>query len=225
MPLRAAQAGAQKHHWQAHPLAGLGRSGAPTTARGRDENGAGAGVCSLTEECLEIWIGRDACLSNWRIYKHYCCCQMSTKDSGLLWILGSHNALQSSELSDKREACGLCQKPCKVLLNNVRLCLTHACYSLLQVGKVLANDPSGRAAFVHSGGLAAVQQMAEAPGSKLKEAVEIINSCYPEVRCYAYTFLSRNCMHGLHVLSRVLGCRAPTTKIAAAVCGLLSCNS
>lgn len=51
---------------------------------------------------------------------------------------------------------------------------------LEQVGKVLANDPSGRAAFVHSGGLAAVQQMAEAPGSKLKEAVEIINSCYPE---------------------------------------------
>ncbi len=49
-----------------------------------------------------------------------------------------------------------------------------------QVGKVLANDPSGRAQFVHSGGLAAVQQMAEAPGSKLKEAVEIINSSYPE---------------------------------------------
>ena len=38
-----------------------------------------------------------------------------------------------------------------------------------QAGKVLANDPSGRAQFVHSGGLAAVQQMAEAPGSKLKE--------------------------------------------------------
>lgn len=50
----------------------------------------------------------------------------------------------------------------------------------VQVGKVLANDPSGRAQFVHSGGLAAVQQMAEAPGSKLKEAVEIINSSYPE---------------------------------------------
>jgi hypothetical protein len=49
-----------------------------------------------------------------------------------------------------------------------------------QVGKVLANDPAGRAAFVHSGGLAAVQQMGEAPGSKLKEAVEIINSVYPE---------------------------------------------
>lgn len=51
---------------------------------------------------------------------------------------------------------------------------------LEQVGKVLANDPTGRAQFVHSGGLATVQQMAEAPGSKLKEAVEIINSVYPE---------------------------------------------
>eukprot|EP00798_Chlamydomonas_sp_ICE-L_P009677 gene9677-8504_t len=51
---------------------------------------------------------------------------------------------------------------------------------LEQVGKVLANDPAGRAQFVHSGGLAAVQLMAEAPGSKLREAVEIINSSYPE---------------------------------------------
>jgi hypothetical protein len=60
----------------------------------------------------------------------------------------------------------------------------------LQVGKVLANDPSGRAQFVHSGGLAAVQQMGEAPCSKLKEAVEIINSCFPEdvVRYYSPSY-------------------------------------
>lgn len=51
---------------------------------------------------------------------------------------------------------------------------------LEQIGKVLAADPSGRSQFVMSGGLAAVQQMAEAPGSSLKEAVDIINSCYPE---------------------------------------------
>lgn len=51
---------------------------------------------------------------------------------------------------------------------------------LEQVGKVLANDPSGRAQFVHSGGLAAVQQMGEAQGTALREAVEIINSNYPE---------------------------------------------
>lgn len=72
--------------------------------------------------------------------------------------------------------------------------LTPAVYCLLccvgQVGKVLANGPTGRAQFVHSGGLAAVQQMGEAPGSKLKEAVEIINSCYPEevVRYYSPSY-------------------------------------
>lgn len=70
---------------------------------------------------------------------------------------------------------------------------------LTQVGKVLGNDPSGRAAFVHSGGLAAVQQMAEAPGSKLKEAVEIINSAYPEeVRawfvCVCEHLLFKDCL-------------------------------
>jgi len=51
---------------------------------------------------------------------------------------------------------------------------------LEQIGKVLAADPSSRSQFVHSGGLVAVQQMAEAPGSTLREVVEIINSNYPE---------------------------------------------
>jgi len=51
---------------------------------------------------------------------------------------------------------------------------------LEQIGKVLAADPQSRSQFVHSGGLAAVQQMAEAPGSTLREVVEIINSNYPE---------------------------------------------
>lgn len=71
-------------------------------------------------------------------------------------------------------------------LLSCRVCLLHC----KQVGKVLANDPPGRAQFVHSGGLAAVQQMGEAPGSKLKEAVEIINSCYPEevVRYYSPSY-------------------------------------
>lgn len=58
---------------------------------------------------------------------------------------------------------------------------------LEQVGKVLATDPSGRAQFVHSGGLAAVQQMGEAPGTALREAVEIINSSYPEEIVHYYS--------------------------------------
>jgi hypothetical protein len=49
-----------------------------------------------------------------------------------------------------------------------------------QLGRVLANDAPGRSAFVHSGGLAAVQQLGEASGGGLREAVEIINSSYPE---------------------------------------------
>lgn len=63
---------------------------------------------------------------------------------------------------------------------------------MLQVGKVLANDPPGRAAFVHSGGLAAVQRLGEAPGSGLREAVEVINSSYPEdvVRYYSPSYES-----------------------------------
>jgi hypothetical protein len=58
---------------------------------------------------------------------------------------------------------------------------------LEQIGKVLANDPASRSSFVHSGGLAIVQQLGETPGSSLREAVEIINSSYPEeiVRYYS----------------------------------------
>jgi hypothetical protein len=57
----------------------------------------------------------------------------------------------------------------------------------VQVGKVLANDPAGRLRFVHSGGLALVQQMGEAPNSSLKEAVEVINSAYPEEVVHYYS--------------------------------------
>lgn len=58
---------------------------------------------------------------------------------------------------------------------------------LEQLGKVLANDASGRSSFVHSGGLARLQAMAEQTGTKLKEAVDVINSSYPEeiVRYYS----------------------------------------
>lgn len=50
--------------------------------------------------------------------------------------------------------------------------LAQGTHSPLAAGRpqhqVLANDAAGRSQFVHSGGLAAVQQLAEAPGSKLK---------------------------------------------------------
>lgn len=56
--------------------------------------------------------------------------------------------------------------------------------------QVLANDAPGRAAFVHSGGLQKLQEMAEQPGSRLKEAVAVINSSYPEeiVKYYSPTY-------------------------------------
>lgn len=63
------------------------------------------------------------------------------------------------------------------------------CEQLLLV-QVLANDAPGRAAFVHSGGLQKLQEMAEQPGSHLKEAVAVINSSYPEeiVKYYSPTY-------------------------------------
>jgi hypothetical protein len=88
---------------------------------------------------------------------------------------------------------------------------------LLQVGKVLANDPTGRSQFVHSGGLAAVQQMAEAPDSKLKEAVDIINSCYPEevVRYYSPSYRCGMQQHGYLCIDQLKRCagRCPRQAI------------
>ena len=53
-------------------------------------------------------------------------------------------------------------------------------YTLAQIAKVLPNDAAGRHDFVTSGGFAVVQQLDAAAGNKLKEHVDIINSCYPE---------------------------------------------
>lgn len=55
---------------------------------------------------------------------------------------------------------------------------------------MLANDPAGRSRFVHSGGLALVQAMGEAPGSTLRDAVELINAAFPEevVRYYSPSY-------------------------------------
>jgi len=52
---------------------------------------------------------------------------------------------------------------------------------LAQISKVLPNDTTtARSEFVTSGGFAKVQQLDAAAGSKLKEFVDVINSCYPE---------------------------------------------
>ena len=51
---------------------------------------------------------------------------------------------------------------------------------LEQLAKVLAGDPQGRSQFVHTGGLALLQHIAEAPDSSLVEVIQTINSHYPE---------------------------------------------
>lgn len=51
---------------------------------------------------------------------------------------------------------------------------------LEQLSKVLEHDPQGRSQFVHSGGLALLQQMAEAPDSQLADVIDDINRQYPE---------------------------------------------
>lgn len=58
---------------------------------------------------------------------------------------------------------------------------------LEQLGKVLAGDASGRTAFVHSGGLSKVQEIAERPGNRHKDLVAVVNNHFPEevVRYYS----------------------------------------
>lgn len=51
---------------------------------------------------------------------------------------------------------------------------------LEQLAKVLEHDPQGRSQFVHTGGLALLQQIAEAPDSVLADVVDTINRHYPE---------------------------------------------
>jgi len=73
-----------------------------------------------------------------------------------------------------------CMKSLDKLLQERNLPEGIVKYVLQQIAKVLPNDAAGRHDFVTSGGFAKVQQLDQMSGSKLKEHVDIINSCYPE---------------------------------------------
>lgn len=172
---------AEIHNWQAHALASSGCSGPTQPARGRDEDGFGTGerlvylpACALSLTNLLLNLFDKHCLETNKPHLWLKRAILGAVQLGI--ILG---AVTSDIPEASLYYCWLCpwQIICHFKLTDT---IVLFCLSCRQVGKVLGNDPSGRAAFVHSGGLAAVQQMAEAPGSKLKEAVEIINSAYPE---------------------------------------------
>jgi len=60
-------------------------------------------------------------------------------------------------------------------------------YVVHQFAKVLPHDVKARKEFVSSGAIQRLQDIEAEPGSKLKECVDTINSCYPEeiVRYYS----------------------------------------
>eukprot|EP00033_Pygsuia_biforma_P001723 GCRY01001929.1.p1 GENE.GCRY01001929.1~~GCRY01001929.1.p1 ORF type:complete len:507 (-),score=65.83 GCRY01001929.1:459-1979(-) len=60
-------------------------------------------------------------------------------------------------------------------------------YVVAQFAKVLPHDVPARRAFVSSGGLKQIQEIQAEPGSKLREFIDTINSCYPEevIRYYS----------------------------------------
>lgn len=62
--------------------------------------------------------------------------------------------------------------------------------ALEQLTRVLSTDPAARAAFVHSGGLARIQEVGEQPEGRLKEAVAMVNCNYPEevVKYYSASY-------------------------------------
>eukprot|EP00274_Cyanoptyche_gloeocystis_P004767 CAMPEP_0196659910 /NCGR_PEP_ID=MMETSP1086-20130531/37085_1 /TAXON_ID=77921 /ORGANISM="Cyanoptyche gloeocystis , Strain SAG4.97" /LENGTH=511 /DNA_ID=CAMNT_0041994059 /DNA_START=32 /DNA_END=1567 /DNA_ORIENTATION=+ len=53
-------------------------------------------------------------------------------------------------------------------------------YIVAQFAKVLPHDVAARRAFVTSGGLQKIQEINAPPDSKIKEYINMINSCYPE---------------------------------------------
>ena len=62
--------------------------------------------------------------------------------------------------------------------------------ALEQLSRVLSTDPGGRAAFVHSGGLARIQEVGDQPEGRLKEVVAMVNCNYPDevVKYYSASY-------------------------------------
>lgn len=61
---------------------------------------------------------------------------------------------------------------------------------LEQLARVLSTDPAARASFVHSGGLARIQEVGDQPEGRLKEAVAMVNCHYPDevVKYYSESY-------------------------------------
>ena len=66
-------------------------------------------------------------------------------------------------------------------------CLVAQAVLTLLFAKVLPHDVKARKEFVSAGAIQRLQDIDAEPGSKLKEYVDTINSCYPEeiVRYYS----------------------------------------
>ncbi|KAA6401595.1 MAG: putative axoneme central apparatus [Streblomastix strix] len=60
-------------------------------------------------------------------------------------------------------------------------------YIVGQYAKVLPSDVTARKQFVANGGLQRIQELSAEPGTKLKEAVDAVNACYPEEVVRYYT--------------------------------------
>ena len=63
-------------------------------------------------------------------------------------------------------------------------------YVLAQIAKLLPKDQKARVPFVTSGGFQEVQKIQAEPGTKIREYIEVINSCFPDhaVRYYSPSY-------------------------------------
>lgn len=93
----------------------------------------------------------------------------------------SIHRIETASSSTPRCACSQVRRPFYVTIKYDRRVDDEIMRLVLdQLSKVLEHDPQGRSQFVHSGGLALLQEMAEAPDSRLTDSVDAINRHYPE---------------------------------------------